>query len=389
MSMTAARPIAGRVVDQPTVRWLPSLSGLRFGAVLLVFGFHVYIADLFADGAVRTALSWLFGPGAGGVSLFFVLSGFVLTWSAQPTDTARQFWWRRFTRIYPTHATTALAAVVGLAVAGAGVTAATVVPNLLLVHVWIPDHRVFFGLNAVSWFVACEAFFYAVFPLLHRAVCRLPGRALWPGSLALFAVIWAIPLAAQPLPETARYWIIWILPLSRLPEFVVGILLARIVRERRAPWLRVPPLAAVAVVAYFGSPLLPLDFRHVAATAAPLALLVAALGAADLARAERAESAVDGGTTGLGATGTPRDTDTPWPYRMMALLGEYAFAFFMVHQLVLRTVIELAGPIDTVAASVTVLSTALLLALLASWLLHHLVGVPAIRLLGRARPQAG
>src|SRR5262245_26814613 len=385
--MTAARPIT-RVVDQPTITWLPSLSGLRFGAVLLVFGFHVYIADLFADGAVRTALGWMFGPGAGGVSLFFVLSGFVLTWSAQPTDTVRQFWWRRFARIYPTHATTALVALVGLAVAGAGVSAAVVVPNLLLVHVWIPDHRVFFGLNAVSWFVACEAFFYAIFPFLHRAVCRLPGRALWPGSLALFAVTWAIPLAVQPLPETTRYWAIWILPLSRLPEFVVGIFLARIVREGRAPWLRVPPLAAVAVVAYFGSTLLPTDFRHVAATAAPLALLVAALGTADMARVARAKSAVDGDSEEEVRATSTAGTDAPRSYRVMVLLGQYAFAFFMVHQLVLRTVLELAGPVDTAVASVAVLSTALVLALLASWLLHHVVALPATRLLGRATPNA-
>ncbi len=256
--VTAVNPAAGEALrHHSAVVWLPSLSGLRFGAVLLVFGFHVYAADVFTSGSIQILLGWLFGPGAGGVSLFFVLSGFVLTWSARPNGTARQFWWRRFVRIYPTHAATSLAALVGLAVAGAGVSAATVVPNLLLVQVWVPDHRVFFGLNAVSWFVACEAFFYAVFPLLHRALSRLPVRALWPGALILFAATWAIPLAAQPLPEATRYWIIWILPLARLPEFVVGMLLARIVREGQAPWLRVPPLAVVAAGAYFGSALLP------------------------------------------------------------------------------------------------------------------------------------
>lgn len=45
------------------------------------------------------------GSGAGlghyGVAFFFVLSGFVLTWSAKPTTTMPTFWWRRFARIYP------------------------------------------------------------------------------------------------------------------------------------------------------------------------------------------------------------------------------------------------------------------------------------------------
>jgi peptidoglycan/LPS O-acetylase OafA/YrhL len=379
--VTAAEPVAGKAVrHDSTVVWLPSLSGLRFGAVLLVFGFHVYAADIFTSGSVKTLLGWVFGTGAGGVSLFFVLSGFVLTWSARPNDRAPQFWWRRFVRIYPTHAATSVVALVGLAVAGAGVSAATIVPNLLLVHAWVPDHKVFFGLNAVSWFVACEAFFYAVFPLLHCVLVRLPGKALWPGALILFVATWAIPLAAQPLPEATRYWIIWILPLARLPEFVAGMLLARIVREGQAPWLRVPPLAVIAAGAYFGSALLPQDFRYVAATSTPLALLVAALGAADAMRAQTARDNA-GASAGVSA-----ETAIPRPFRVMVVLGEYAFAFFMVHQLALRVVVKMAGPIASEGRSVAVVGVALLVALVVSWLLHHFVNLPAARLLTRAKP---
>ena len=129
--VTPVDPVAGEAGRHySTVVWLPSLSGLRFGAVLLVFGFHLYAADIFTSGSVHTLLGWVFGPGAGGLSLFFVLSGFVLTWSARPDDTAPQFWWRRFVRIYPTHAATSVAVLIGVAVAGAGVSAATIVPNL-------------------------------------------------------------------------------------------------------------------------------------------------------------------------------------------------------------------------------------------------------------------
>jgi peptidoglycan/LPS O-acetylase OafA/YrhL len=32
-----------------------------------------------------------------------VLSGFVLTWSARKYDTVRQFWHRRFLKIFPHH----------------------------------------------------------------------------------------------------------------------------------------------------------------------------------------------------------------------------------------------------------------------------------------------
>jgi peptidoglycan/LPS O-acetylase OafA/YrhL len=134
---------------------------------------------------------------------------------------------------------TSIAAFVAIAVTGAGVSAAVALPSVFLVQVWIPDPRIFFGLNAVSWFVACEAFFYLLFPLLHRGLVRLAGRALWPGTIAVFATVWAIPLVAQLVPESARYWAIWILPVARLPEFLAGMLLARIVAEGKWPVLGV------------------------------------------------------------------------------------------------------------------------------------------------------
>ena len=86
---------------------LPSLTGLRFAAAFLVFGFHAHIEGIVAAGATRDVMDWVFGPGAAGVSFFFVLSGFVLTWSVRPGETAWRFWRRRIAKIYPNHAVTA------------------------------------------------------------------------------------------------------------------------------------------------------------------------------------------------------------------------------------------------------------------------------------------
>ena len=390
--MTAVEPVEGQTLrHSPTTVWLPSLSGLRFGAVIVVFGFHVSVAGVFNSGGVKTLLAWIFGAGAGGVSLFFIISGFVLTWSAQPDEAPARFWWRRFAKIYPNHAATSLVALVAIAVAGAGVSAAVVLPNFLLIHVWIPDQRIFFGLNAVSWFIACEAFFYAVFPALYRWLDRLPSRALWPGTLAIFATTWAIPLAAQHLPGLAKYWVIWILPLSRLPEFVAGMLLARIVQTARWPSLGVAPLVVIAGAAYFASSLLPVDFRYVAATAAPLALLVAALGAADAAAANAVDRAHTSSPANVADAAKDASVDsraTPSRFRWMVRLGEYAFAFFLVHQLALRFVLKVAGPADSELAAMAVVLSAFAVAVLGSWLLHHFVELPAARLLTRARSPA-
>src|SRR5919107_1067497 len=76
---------------------LPSLTGLRWMAALLVFGLHVHNFGWFGGTGGRL-VSWAFGAGATGVSFFFVLSGFVLTWSARPRDRALAFWRRRVAR---------------------------------------------------------------------------------------------------------------------------------------------------------------------------------------------------------------------------------------------------------------------------------------------------
>lgn len=363
--MTTVRPAALPPASPDTAGGrLPSLTGLRFVAAFLVFGFHVHIEHLMAPGAVRTTMEWLFGQGAVGVSFFFILSGFVLTWSARKGDTAVRFWRRRIAKIYPNHVATWLVALAVAVVTGAGLSLAVVVPNLLLLQAWSPDIDVFFGLNTVSWSLACEAFFYALFPLLYLGLMRVPGRGLWPAATLALGAVWAVPVLASLLPADDRYWAIWIFPVARLPEFVAGMLLARIVREGRWPRLGVWPATALAAAAYLTSRFLPDDFRLVAGTAIPLALLVAAVGAAD-------------------ATGRP----TPWRAGWMIWLGEVSFAFYLVHQLALRVVLKGSGVEHSAPTAIGIAVVALALALLGSWLLYRCVELPGMRLL-RPRPRA-
>ncbi len=310
-------------------------------------------------------MEWIFGPGSVGVSFFFILSGFVLTWSARPHDTAGRFWRRRIAKIYPNHAVTGIAALTVAALTGAGLSAAVVVPNLLLLQAWSPDIRVFFGLNTVSWSLACEAFFYACFPLLHRALIRLPGNRLWPAAVATLGLVWLVPVAAQLLPSADRYWAVWILPLARLPEFVAGMVLARIVQSGRWPAVRLWPIATLTVAVYLSSRWLAEDFRLIAGTAAPLALLVAAVGAADAAGRR-----------------------TPWAAGWAVRLGEISFAFYLVHLLVLRLFIRATGIDHPAPIGVAMALGALALATAGSWLLHRGVELPGVRLFGGRRHSA-
>ena len=77
---------------------LPRLTSLRAFAALVVFLSHLDIR-----GGTLGAAGPFVAYGYVGVGFFFVLSGFVLTWSYVPGAPVGAFYLRRFARIWPNH----------------------------------------------------------------------------------------------------------------------------------------------------------------------------------------------------------------------------------------------------------------------------------------------
>ncbi|WP_225823666.1 acyltransferase family protein [Streptomyces naphthomycinicus] len=355
-------PAAG-VCPPSALPSLPSLTGLRWMAALLVFGLHVHNFGYFGGRGGRL-VSWGFGAGATGVSFFFVLSGFVLTWSARPRDRALPFWRRRVARIYPVHLVTlAVAFVMAYTTAHQPrPTPKQALANALLLHSWWRPW--WQTLNPVSWSLACEAFFYAAFPLLILVLRRLGARGSTAlGGLSLAAVLvlaWA---------EAHHWWnqSVYSFPAARLPEFVLGAVTARLVLLGRWRGPGLEASLALAVIGYFLVPQVTTDYSATVCTITGFALLIPAAAVADL-------------------HGLP----SLWRHRRMVRLGELSFAFYMVHLLVLRAATELLGrkphfgPPVGLAVTVAVFTVSLAL----SWVLYEGVERPARRLLLRRRRPA-
>lgn len=336
---------------------LPSLTGLRWLGALLVFGLHVHVAGYFSGSAAHV-MSRLFEGGRTGVSFFFVLSGFILMWSSPPGDRATRFWRRRFARLYPVHVATGLLAL-GMAygfVPGMRPSIAKLLANVFLVQAW--NRHWAQSMNPVSWSLACEAFFYAMFPLLAWLLRRCP--AWLTAAIAILSVIFVMTLPT--INRTHIFWDIYYDPLARFPEFILGAAMARLVILDRYRGPGQILATAIAAVGYWYAPHFRIDYAGT--TVIGFALMVAAGARADM-----------GGSRSV------------WRHPVLVRLGELSFAFYMVHLLVLRTGEHLFKPhphlplIPALAAA----AIATTCSLTAAWLLYIGVEVPARRFLLRPR----
>lgn len=369
---------------------LTSLTGLRFIAAFLVFLLHVSFVGIFKEQHVQSTYQFITANGGSiGVCFFFVLSGFVLTWSARTNDTARGFWRRRFFKIVPNHVVVFAASLLLMLLSATPVAWPQAIANLFLLHPLTGDQSYILDqVNGVTWTLSVEMVFYLLFPLIIVLVRKIRPERLWRWAIGVGALVTLLPaisqpfLPAQPLfaPLGVSWPMLWFLnfgPPARLLEFCFGILLARIVQTGR--WIRLPVLPAVllTVAGYAVSLYLPTAWTFVAPFAVPLGLLVAAV----------ATREIKGSRSWVSS-------------RPMVWLGEISFAFYLVHfNLLFFLHGALSGRLATAGTpfqgrawgtfgAVLFILGALLVAVLLSWLLHALVEKPAMRRWARPRTRS-
>lgn len=249
-------------VANPNVRTrrppLDALTGLRFFAAFYVMSFHYGAAFTHRAHMPRLVTSFL-EHGSLGVCLFFLLSGFILfytyTGNLRTGRDVYRFFVARFCRIYPVY----LLAAVVMCFAVRQLPTGHNLMYFTLLQSWTPAASPSgYAWIMQAWTLSVEAFFYCSFPLLLPLVERLRSRQLiWVLFLIVGITAGFLELPFQHAGMTSPVQKIF-LPLLRLPEFFLGMLLGSLFLHRQDQSMRwwqndwitlivmIPPIAWIA-----------------------------------------------------------------------------------------------------------------------------------------------
>ncbi|HBB2333068.1 acyltransferase family protein [Escherichia coli] len=198
---------------------LRHLTGLRFIAALMVYLCHlntdyfgVFVKEMFSQGFI-------------GVSFFFILSGFILSYSYEDklkneVTSKRQFILLRLARIVPMHLLLAMPFIL-LTIHLKNFDFSKTLTNILLMQSWIPKEDYYFSLNGVSWSLSDELFFYLMFiPLIYTSITKKVITAI--SIITLLLTIYFLKIIQT---EELNHWLYYIFPVSRLVEFICGMII--------------------------------------------------------------------------------------------------------------------------------------------------------------------
>ncbi|MFC9983443.1 acyltransferase family protein [Microbacterium keratanolyticum] len=345
---------------------LDALTGLRWWAAFVVFLFHMRV---FAP--LPGPITQVFDYGYFGVTFFFVLSGFVLTWSARPNVPTSTFYWRRFARIWPAHMVALVLAIPVFYTLAAVPEGSFLKPfdlgiillSVVLIQAWWANPAILYSGNPAAWTLTCEALFYALHPWISKVLIPLAKRGALILAVGAVAAAFAYRAGVIVWPESALALVP--LPVMRVPEFILGMGLAWAMRSgwrpRIHPFVGIGSMGAVIAVVLLctrapaGSLLtyIPAFSNELFTIACGLAIIALASASLRGKRPSRFESATQ------------------------VKLGEWSFAFYLVHATFIYLALRIFGYQEPSWWNLLWFAGLLAVDLVAAWALHSFVERPA------------
>ncbi|TGQ68524.1 acyltransferase [bacterium M00.F.Ca.ET.162.01.1.1] len=254
MTVAGDTAVSAAKLAEATARpTLLNLTALRAVAALSIFIHHLTELGIDASRSIRDMYLGC------AVSFFFVLSGFVLSYSFSGRflgwRDVRNFILQRFFRLWPVHMLCFFLALVALHPPASLFTASLATT---LQSSWIPTYGTAYAYNGVSWSISVELFFYLTLPFI---LILRPSQAMLVACGWTLAVLGLIALTAilpGPVfsPPSEKPWLdlyvtdvslVHLFPPVRMVEFLSGIAVYRLFRSRRIPddWVTFCQIAAI------------------------------------------------------------------------------------------------------------------------------------------------
>lgn len=298
---------------------IESLTSIRFLAAMMVLFSHLGFLAKSEDPVLRNIYENVFYEGYIGVTFFFILSGFILSFSyanrlKNNEITLSDYIISRFARIYPLHILTLLFAlpIVFYGAYKNNDSLLPLIPNIFLVQSFVPSSEYFFSGNAPSWSLSNEMFFYLLFPFL------LFRNNLFLVIISLAIVLFQVTVSQLGLSSGKQHYLIYIFPITRLLDFMVGILLFRVYCHFKDKSININPDAfqifaiGLLILAITMKQNILQAYRYDLYYILPMSLLIFSFA--------YSEGKISSFLSG----------------KVFILLGEASFSLYLIHQLVIR-----------------------------------------------------
>jgi len=178
------------------------------------------------------------------VSIFFVLSGFLLFYTYYKKDMivsvshSFRFAISKIKKLYSLHLLTMFCTVLvyfiisfyGVHSINIGVLIRDILLNVALLQTWIPDSSINASLNGVAWYLSATLFLYFSFPFIKKRIQNIKNSVLIIVSviILILQVMGCIPMLSIFGKNSSVYvWFMYSFPVFRLGDFFIGCCLGK------------------------------------------------------------------------------------------------------------------------------------------------------------------
>lgn len=180
-----------------------------------------------------------------GVSVFFVLSGFLMMYTYEQKEFSLSlknnisFSLNKIKKLYPLHIITMLFAIAlnifillrfGYTADSIKTLIMEIALNLTLMQSWYPDTIINSSLNGVAWYLSTTMFLYFMFPYIQKLIKKSRLLLLWSACILLILAeilsdIFFINRFGMGSP--LEIWSVYCFPIARLIDFFCGCCLGK------------------------------------------------------------------------------------------------------------------------------------------------------------------